>query len=297
MRKKIRGMLLLLLAVLLVQGTAVLAAQKAGEKGSDPDSAERVYDMAGLLSEEEIADLQEDIDRFEEKSGWRVFAVTTDDAEGKSTTAYADDFFDLHSPDEEDGVTLLIDMDHREITVSTCGEAIRYLTDQRIELMLDKGYTYVSKERYGQCFIAMLGAVSAYYNVGIPRSQYNYDTQTGRTSRYHALTAGEFFTALLVAILVGVIFYIMVKAKYHSSYRPYEYNIRHNGRMSLRVREDKFESESTTQRRIQTSSYTSGDDSDSSSSSRSTRSSADTGRSSTHTSSSGRTHGGGSRSF
>ena len=70
-----------------------------------------------------------------EESGWNVYAVTTDDAQGKSATAYADDFFDEHSTEQEDGVALLIDMDNREITISTCGIAIRYLTDSRISWM------------------------------------------------------------------------------------------------------------------------------------------------------------------
>ena len=76
-------------------------------------------DEAGLLTADEIADLNDEIASFMEESGWNVYAVTTDDAQGKSATAYADDFFDEHSPDKEDGVALLIDMDNREITIST----------------------------------------------------------------------------------------------------------------------------------------------------------------------------------
>ena len=97
-------------------------------------------DAAGLLTADEISDLNDEIASFMEESGWNVYAVTTDDAQGKSATAYADDFFDEHSPEQEDGVALLIDMDNREITISTCGIAIRYLTDSRIDNILDAAY-------------------------------------------------------------------------------------------------------------------------------------------------------------
>ena len=63
-----------------------------------------MYDAAGLLTADEISDLNDEIASFMEESGWNVYAVTTDDAQGKSATAYADDFFDEHSPEQEDGV-------------------------------------------------------------------------------------------------------------------------------------------------------------------------------------------------
>ena len=47
-----------------------------------------------------------------------------------------------------DGLALLIDMDNREITVSTSGIAIRYLTDERIENILDAGYDHMLIYKY-----------------------------------------------------------------------------------------------------------------------------------------------------
>ena len=110
-----------------------------------------MYDEAGLLTADEIADLNDEIASFMEESGWNVYAVTTDDAQGKSATAYADDFFDEHSPDKEDGVALLIDMDNREITISTCGIAIRYLTDSRIDDILDLSLIHIFPGKWRKC--------------------------------------------------------------------------------------------------------------------------------------------------
>ena len=90
-----------------------------------------VYDYAGLLTETEILDLEMQITSLKEISEWEVFAVTTSDAQGKSATVYADEFFDERTPVEADGIVVLIDMDNREICISSAGMAERYLEDIR----------------------------------------------------------------------------------------------------------------------------------------------------------------------
>lgn len=244
---------------------------------------DNVYDDAGLLTEGEISTLNQKINDLEAESGWNVYAVTTDDAMGKSATAYADDFFDAHSPEQEDGVALLIDMDNREITISTCGEAIRYLTDARIDYILDDAYTDVSNGDYGDCLITMVDGVAGYYQRGISEGQYNYDTETGAVSRYHTLTLAEAGITALVALVCGILLYAAVAAKYTLRLGTYCYDFRANGKVALRIKQDNFVNQTVTQRRIpKETSSSSGHSS---------------GRSSTHHSSSGRSHGGGSRKF
>ena len=245
-----------------------------------------MYDEAGLLTADEIADLNDEIASFMEESGWNVYAVTTDDAQGKSATAYADDFFDEHSPEQEDGVALLIDMDNREITISTCGIAIRYLTDSRIDDILDAAYAKISNGDYNGCMHSMLTGVENYYEKGISEGQYNYDSETGKISRYHVLTLGEIFGVLAVAIGAGCIIYFTISNSYKVRGKGYYYAYQQNSKVNLRVKEDRLVNQTTTHHRISTSSGSSGG-----------HSSSHSGRSTTHTSSSGRSHGGGSRKF
>lgn len=47
-----------------------------------------------------------------------MLMLTTDDTNGKTTQEYADDFFDAIA-ENGDGVALLIDMQNREICIST----------------------------------------------------------------------------------------------------------------------------------------------------------------------------------
>lgn len=265
--------MLLLVSVVTLGSSSIYAAQEGN-----------VYDDAALLTESERSSLNNKISALKEESGWNIYAVTTADAGGKTATEYADDFFDIYSPEQEDGVVLLIDMDNREITISTCGIAIRYLTDDRIEYILDDAYTDVSNGNYGDCLDTMLNGVAQYYRAGIPENQYNYDTETGKVSRYHTLSLGEILIAVVLAVACGGAIYGVVIGKYRLKFDTYQYAFREYGKVNLRIKEDRFVNQTVTHRRIpkQTSNGSSHGSS---------------GRSSTHRSSSGRSHGGGSRKF
>ena len=83
------------------------------EKSDAVNAAEGyVYDYAGLMSDEEITELEIQIADMKEKNGWDIFAVTTDYAEGKSSTAYADDFYDqnLFGYNEVHGNAVLVEL-------------------------------------------------------------------------------------------------------------------------------------------------------------------------------------------
>jgi len=242
-----------------------------------------VFDYAGLLSLEELYELETQIADMKEKTDWDIFAVTTDYAEGKSAMAYADDFYDERTAEDSDGILVLIDMDNREIYVSTCGKAIRYLTDARIERILDDGFYYVSNGEYASCLSAMLRTAEYYFDAGIQESQYNYDTETGAVSEYRVLTWMEVVPVFFLAAIVGFAIFFGVKRSYTMKGGRYEYPYMKYGKLDLTSHQDQFLRAHTTHHRIQTSSSSSGHSSG--------------GRSSTHRSSSGRSHGGGGRRF
>lgn len=245
---------------------------------------EDVYDDAGLLSEDDEDWLGKMIDDLKEKTGWDIFVVTTADAGGKTAAEYADDFYDARTEEDSDGVLLLIDMDNRELYVSTCGEAIRYLIDDRIEALLDDAYPYVSEGKYDDCFSDMLISLDIYYDEGIYEDQYNYDVETGEISYYKTITLMEAVIAILLAAAAGAIMYFSVKGSYKIGGAENEYDYRQYGAVNLTDTEDRFVHQNVTKQVIK----------------------RDNGGnnggggghvSSVHTSSSGRSHGGGGRSF
>lgn len=270
-------------------GTEVAATEIVATEVIETESAgmaeSYVFDYAGLMSEDEIAALEMQIAAMKEKTGWDIFAVTTDYAEGKSAVTYADDFYDERTAEDSDGILVLIDMDNREIYISTCGKAIRYLTDARIERVLDDGFYYVSNGEYASCLSAMLSTSEYYYDAGIQENQYNYDVETGAVSEYRTLTWMEVVPVFFLAVVVGLAIFFGVKKSYSLKGGRYEYPYMKYGKLDLTEHQDQFLRAHTTHHRIQTSSSSGG----------SSRSSS--GRSSTHRSSSGRSHGGGGRRF
>ncbi len=167
---------------------------------------ERVYDFAGLFSPDEKAALSEDAAALAETMRMDVAIVTTDEHEG-SAQEYADSFYisaGLGMGDAYDGVLFLIDMDERELWIATSGKMIRYLTDSRIEAILDDAYAYISEGSYYETAQAFLADTKICYENGIARDQYNEDVETGKKSRYHSLTWYEIAFAVLVAAVCGL---------------------------------------------------------------------------------------------
>lgn len=251
-----------------------------------------VYDYADLLTTEEEAELQNYAETF--KSEWKMnfLVVTTDDADGKSSMDYADDFYDARFPEdtEADGILYLIDMDNREIYLSTCGTAIRYLTDSRIDRILDEAFEDVADGDYYETFVTFFDETGDYLNQGIPSDQYNDDTETGERDYYYdsyeepkRITMTEFLIALAAALAAagGTVSFIV--AKYQLKFEDFHYNAYTDSEMQLSVKEDRLVNQFVTHRRIPRNNGSAGGGGGS--------------RSSVHRSSSGRSHGGGGRRF
>lgn len=99
-----------------------------------------VYDNAVLLQDASM--LEDRISELRIQLKIDIVIVTTKNTGGKSSRQYADDFYDEHGfgfdEPRGDGVLFLIDMDNREAYISTCGRAIQYFTDARINSALEE---------------------------------------------------------------------------------------------------------------------------------------------------------------
>lgn len=119
------------------------------------ETHEGIFDDAGLLTEEEKAELSSRIQTLEQENQMHVLIVTTEDTQGKAAAVYADDFFEENNGDGTAGagLLLLIDMQHSELYISTSGEEIiRTFTDARLDSILDGVYDKaVDADFYGSC--------------------------------------------------------------------------------------------------------------------------------------------------
>lgn len=110
-----------------------------------------VYDNANLLTDEEEKSLSQIAQTYKDKFYVNVVFLTYDDAEGKSTMTYTDDFYDkLHY--NESGVLFAIDMDNREMYINTVGSCIDDFTDAEREIVFDNNEHYVFNKQYYSYF-------------------------------------------------------------------------------------------------------------------------------------------------
>jgi uncharacterized protein len=261
-----------LLAFLLCPGAGVPVVQA---------QSRLVVDQAGLFSAAEAEALASRADALSTQYQLDVVIVTTDDSEGKTARAYADDFFDGQGYGrgaDRDGILFLIDLDNREAYISTSGSGIRYLTDQRINTVLDQVLAAgLADGQYAAAADAFLEAVAGYLAQGIPAGQYETQETPANT-----LTWPEALAGLAAAGVTGLGFVGVNRRRYKGSRHPGVFDYHSNSLVSLGVITDNLVNTHVTSRLLPKQQAAAGSGS---------------GRSSVHTSSSGRSHGGGGRKF
>ncbi|MCD2492012.1 TPM domain-containing protein [Lacrimispora sp. NSJ-141] len=257
------------------------------------DSEEqKIYDEAGLLSGQEEEELQDLLVKKAQETEQDFIIVTTDDNEGKSARSYADDFYDTHKfgyeKENGSGVLLLLDMDGREVYISTAGTAIQNYTDAEIDNTLDSLIPLMKKKDYmGVCrtFIEDAGrrltggdeAQNGYYDAD--SDQFVSAELSGWQKVF---TPSRILIHLAAAFVLSGIIVACIAHNRKTKMSVGSGTYLKDGQLGFRARSDRFTHTTVVTRHIPR-------DNDSHSSGG--------GYSSSHTSSGGHSHGGGGRSF
>lgn len=276
--RKYAGCMVLIVFLMLYMAVSAKAA------------ASQVYDDAGLFLQGEMTELEAAADKLRDRHHMNFVIVTTEDAKGKSAREYADDFYmdnGYYDNEERGGIELLIDMDNREVYVSTAGDMRYYITDEKVEEILDAGYPYVSDGAYARAIARMLDEADDIIGEGIQSNQYIYDEETGKIIRYRSLTGTDILIAVLVPLVLAGSACFVVCRKY-SAVEKYQYSINQNANMKIRNRSDHLVNQFVTKRRIPKNPPPGNGGGGSAGSS---------GRTTVHTSSGGGSFGGGGRKF
>ena len=121
-----------------------------------------IVDMADLLTSREEKSLEELAQEIRDESRMDVVIVTVDSLGGKSAQDYADDYYDDHGygvGSQYSGVLLLIDMGSRQWHISTCGSAIKAISDRDVDALFDAMSDDLSDGEYYQAFKGYLNAL------------------------------------------------------------------------------------------------------------------------------------------
>lgn len=173
---------------------------------------DRVFDQAGLFTETEISGLQERIIRQREEMEMDLAVVTAFRQEEMGAREYADVFYHDHNIGEDtkdSGFLYLIYMDepgsvHGDYYLYTWGDAVRLLTDERLDQIGQSAVSFLADQDYGGSALAVLSAVEAYGQEGYVIGQYNYNTDTGQISVRRSLRWYEVLAAVIVAAAAAV---------------------------------------------------------------------------------------------
>lgn len=243
------------------------------------DASEKVYDFAELLTPSEEEQIYNHIKKFINKTDLDLAVVTINDNNKFSAMEYADDFYDYNdfgTDLEYSGVLFLVDMDTREIYMSTTGKAISMYSDYRIDMMLDAIYQDFSNENYFNGITKFVTILENYDTIGLP---------SNKDSKYAIGINGEVyrkfpwfivfgFPIVITAIVIGIMIYKNKIVRVATSSREYL----DKDSLKIKIVSDRLISTNTVAIPISTSSSGSGG-------------------SSHHSGSSGRSHGGGGHRF
>lgn len=162
------------------------------------NSLPKVVDMAGLISQDELQDLDTRCDSVGEQYGLDVVIVTDTNSSISSAMEEADDYFDYNGygiGDDRSGVLLYINMSTRDYWISTRGYGITVFTDDGINYIGDQISAELSDGNYYQ-------ALSSFVDLC---EDFACQAQTGRPYTSSNLPKGPFpaIPYLIISVSIG----------------------------------------------------------------------------------------------
>ncbi|MGP5430380.1 TPM domain-containing protein [Enterococcus malodoratus] len=242
-------------------------------------ASDTVDDQANLLSPEERTELSKQADAINQKIKGQVFILTTN-TNTEEPREFANTQLKARVGKDNNGALLLLDMNQREIYLSTSGNMIDYVTDKRRDSLLDDVEAAMKDGNYYQASADYLSNAKDFVDDGVPSGSYRIDEKTGKVTYYKSITPLEFTIGLIVAAVAAIGFFISVRLRYQLKTGTYRYPYRQNAQLDLIERQDQLVNSFVTTRRIPKPSNNGGG-----------------GGGSTTNSSGGGTFGGGGRSF
>lgn len=253
--------LALILALCLSLALPVMAQQ----------SMPRLVDQANLLNDSEEATVLSALDAVSEAHGVDVVVVTADALGGQSPMDYADDFYDDNGY-SSDGILLLVSMEDRDWWISTTGYGITVFTDAGIEYLSEQFVPWLSDGDYAAAF----GAYAAICDTFITQAETGDPYDTHNLPKEPFGFFGNLLICLVVGFVVALIATAIMKGKLKSVHaKSGAADYVKAGSMNVTHRQDLFLYREVHKREKP----------------------KDSGGSSTHRSSSGRSHGGGGGKF
>ncbi len=156
----------LCLALLLAGASVPVSAQDF------PQTQGYVSDFAGLLSSDNITQLEAQLAQLEKDTGTQIAVVTVKTMEGNSVEDYASRLFEawgIGQKDENNGVLFIIALEERKVRIEVGYGLEPVLTDGRCGRILDTEVVpYFKDDNYTEGIMAGVNAIEGYIRDGTP---------------------------------------------------------------------------------------------------------------------------------
>ncbi|MDT2612717.1 TPM domain-containing protein [Enterococcus dongliensis] len=208
-----------------------------------------IDDQANLLTPTERTELSNQADTINQQIKGEIFILTTNNNTEEPRT-FANEQLMARVGKNNNGALLLLDMNQREIYLTTSGNMIDYVTDKRREQLLDDVEAAMRVGDYSQAASDYLTNIQKFVDAGIPSGSYRIDEETGKITYYKSITWLELTISLIVATIAAVGFFLFIRLRYQLKIGTYRYPYRQNAQLERTERQDQLVNSFVTTRRI-----------------------------------------------
>lgn len=168
-----------------------------------------MIDKADLLTDEYEQETEAFLKEISERQKFDVVIVTVDTLDGKTPEAYADDYFDYNGygqGETHDGCLLLVSMEDRNWHISTTGYGITALTDAGLEYISDSFLSFLSDGDYYTAFTVFGEKVDEFVTQARTDTPYDVGTLPKAPREFKAimLLVGLGTGALIALLVVSI---------------------------------------------------------------------------------------------
>lgn len=210
MKKRIL-VLLSIFTVFLSFVTPTCAQAQEERFGRSADAGPRVVDMAGLLDGAERAALLSRLDEISERERVDIVVLTVNGLEGKTSMQYADDFYDNNGygyGGGKDGILLLVSMADRDWWISTAGYGITAFTDAGMDYISEQFLPALSSGDYREAFMCFADCCEEFITEAKAGHPYDISHMPKEPFRLGfsvcvSLAAGLIFAVIVTACMKG----------------------------------------------------------------------------------------------
>ncbi len=158
-------------------------------------NSDKVVDNAGILTDSEEQKLEEKMLGIVDKYGYDIAVVTVNSTDGKSMMAYADDYYDYNGYGEN-GLMLLYNNGTNEAYITTDGKGIKAFSDKGISALGKEVRPFLDSGNYYRAFESFAEASEMYID--------KYKT-TGK-----AYSPKNYFMIVIISLGIGLLFAAIV---------------------------------------------------------------------------------------